>query len=689
MDKEVKEILDENKIRLAKIHEKWNPVTGEGSVGERFKLVLEDFAIRTQYLPMEMKENEFVKQLLEAGSINKFLTKTMGVTKFEAPQYHDMVVRRFIRLRCKYDFPFWAYTFVKIKPKEGGEDINFKLNYPQRTILVPALEKMRIAGQPIRMIILKARQWGGSTCIQIYMAWIQTMWKKGWNSLIVSKEMQSTTEVKGMFTKFIENYPLWMLHEEGEAYMENEKKLVSFEGSQSIDYIPQRNAKIKTGSAVNPDSSRGGDSAMVHCTEIGLWKKTDGKSPEDIVQAACSGVLLEPLTMVVYESTAKGVGSFFHTEWIKAKRKESDKVPVFVPWYVIELYEKKIDDVHAFVKELVKNKDRTEKNGKYFYWLWKQGASLEAINWYMSERRGKPTQTAMASEYPTDDIEAFANSGDLVFDNYLVDRLARDVREPKMTGELVGDMIIGRRSLENLHFAKDSNGKLKIWCEPDNELDVRNRYLVVVDIGGRSLRSDYSVIYVLDRYWMMYGERSETVAEWYGHIRHDILAWKAVQIATYYRHALLVFESNTLETRDNERDTDGGNHVGYVLDEVAGEYDNLYARERSAEDIRSGRPRKWGFHTNASTKVALIDNLVKMVEECDYIEHDKGVIDEYRSYEKKQNGSYGAIAGCHDDKLMTRGIAHYLSIYKVPLPKILNDDNRLRPVRNLGLTSTF
>jgi hypothetical protein len=218
---------------------------------------------------------------------------------------------------------------------------------------------------------------------------------------------------------------------------------------------------------------------------------------------------------------------------------------------------------------------------------------------------------------------------------------------------------------------------------------VRDRYLVVVDIGGRSARSDWSVIYVLDRYWMMYGDKSETVAEWYGHVRHDILAWKAVQIATYYCHALLVFESNTLESRDNDRDTDGGNHFTYVLDEVAGEYDNLYARERSAEDIRDGRPRKWGFHTNVSTKLALIDNLVKMVEENAYIEHDIGCINEYRSYEQKQDGSYGAITGCHDDKLMTRGIAHYLSVYKIPLPKVMDDSTRLSATRHVDNMASF
>lgn len=689
----VSSMIKESDERMRRKYAAWDPMTGAGSVGERFEFEIPDFPIPKQFLPMEMKDDSMVVELGKCGSIEKFLKRNFRIEKEDITQdIRDSVIRKFIRIRAKYDFPFWAYMFAYIKPKKGGEDIRFRLNYPQRAILVPALEKMRLAGQPIRLILLKARQWGGSTCIQLYMAWIQMMWKKGWNSLVVSKEMQSTTEVKGMFTKFIKHYPLWMLHDDGKPFSENEKKIMPFEGSISIDYIPARNAKIKTGTATNPDSSRGGDTAMVHCTEIGLWKKTEGRSPEDIVQAACSGVLLEPFTVICYESTAKGVGSFFHTEWVKAKSPEgSDKMPVFVPWFVIELYDRKLKPLEKkeLALELYRNKDQTEKMGKYLWSLWEKGASLEGIAWYIAERKSKPNQSVMASEYPSDDIEAFANAGNLLFDSYLIDRLARDIREPSWIGDLAGGALTGRLSLENLSFQQDPNGRFKIWRKPDTSIDVRDRYLVVVDIGGRSARSDWSVIYVLDRYWMMFGDKSETVAQWRGHVRHDILAWKAVQIATYYCHALLVFESNTLESRDSDRDTDGGNHFTYVLDEVAGEYDNLYARERSAEDIRDGRPRKWGFHTNVSTKLALIDNLVKMVEENAYIEHDKDCINEYRSYEQKQDGSYGAITGCHDDILMTRGIAHYLSVYKIPLPKIMDDSTRLSATRHVDNIASF
>ena len=61
--------------------------------------------------------------------------------------------------RIYRDFPYWAAKYAYIKRKGGGDDILFTLNRPQRR-LVATLEEMRTARKPIRLIVLKARQWG-------------------------------------------------------------------------------------------------------------------------------------------------------------------------------------------------------------------------------------------------------------------------------------------------------------------------------------------------------------------------------------------------------------------------------------------------------------------------------------------------------------------------------------------------
>ncbi|MEG1544910.1 MAG: terminase [Tannerellaceae bacterium] len=682
----IEELLQENDKRNEEINKTFDPVSGEGSILERVEFSLDDFS--RWYIPLSMANNALVKELMKFGSIQEFLHNrheedpdTYGEEMdYEAEK--ATVIDLLIRVRCDHDFAFWAVLFVFIKNKSGGEDIRFRLNRPQRK-LIEQLERMRLADKPIRLILLKARQWGGSTAVQIYMAWIQLRLIKGWNSIVVSHVMTSTTEVKGMFTKLIETYPVEMLHEPGEPFSEKEQKLRPFEGSQNIDFIPQRNCKIKTGTAVSPESARGGDSAMAHCTEVAFWNKTDNKTPEQIIRSACSGILYQPLTMVVYESTANGTGNFFHEEWCRAKRGESDKYPLFVAWFDIPMYSLDIKDKELFAKQLIENRNSEVNNseGRYNWTLWNKGATLEAINWYIHKRKEFKDHSDMAAEYPSDDVEAFKHSGQKVFDNYKVEELRNGCTEPKYIGEVRGEASEGKAALRSVHFNESNTGLLKVWSEPDKSINVSNRYVVVVDVGGRSKGADYSDIYVLDRIWLMDGEGEETVAEWHGHIRHDLLAWKAAQIATYYNNALLVIESNTIETKDNDTD---GDHTEYILNQIADTYSNLYARKQSEESIRQGLPVKWGFHTNRSTKVAVIDNLVKVIEELGYIERDSLTIDEYLTYEKKQNGSFGAIDGKHDDKLMTRGIGLYISRCELQIPKMIED----RPKHKQGRTIT-
>ena len=202
-------------------------------------------------------------------------------------------------------------------------------------------------------------------------------------------------------------------------------------------------------------------------------------------------------------------------------------------------------------------------------------------------------------------------------------------------------------------------------------MKVTNRYLVVVDIGGRSNKADWSVIAVFDRINMIDGDPQAIVAQWRGHCDIDRLAWRAAQIAAYYDNALLVIESNTLETHDKERQIEGGDQSQYILNQVSDVYPNLYSRRQSEDEIRQGLPRKYGFHTNTATKPMIITTLIKVVRDHLYTERDRQVLDEYLTYERKQNGAYGAIVGKHDDLLMTRAIGLHISLHEMEMPQII------------------
>ena len=201
------------------------------------------------------------------------------------------------------------------------------------------------------------------------------------------------------------------------------------------------------------------------------------------------------------------------------------------------------------------------------------------------------------------------------------------------------------------------------------EEEILDRYLVVVDVcKGHTKNADYADILVLDRLYMMDGEPPVVAAEWHGHIDMDRLAWKAAQVAEYYNHALLVIESNTLETNNTKGEAE------YILTLIADVYDNLYARKQSAEDIRQGLPKKYGYHTNVLTKKVVILNLQVAVREHLYIEHESECLDEFITYVETDKGGYEAMEGYHDDRLMTRAIGLQVCFHEMDLPRVVKHD---------------
>ncbi|MDE7419265.1 MAG: terminase [Muribaculaceae bacterium] len=680
-------MLEEDERRSRAMSTPYDPVSGNLSPGTRFSIYIPELEPSEIRIPVAMRELPEVKMLLDGKSLTDAFPGSLENAR-----------QRWFELRCRYDFPFWAFKCIKIKQKNGGGlDIPFLLNAPQRK-LIREFEKMREAEKPIRIVLVKARQWGGSTATQIYMLWIQLMRKMGFNSLIVAHQNSGTDEVIAMAKTALDCYPRILLSDPSDPMPRKEKVYVNAGMSRCAIKIPRRNFRIKAGSAERPDSSRGGDYALVHLTEVGLWRKTLGKSPSDIIRAATSGVLLHPETMIVMESTANGVGTFFHKEYLAAKRGTSLYHPVFVAWYEIEQYALAVDDRRAMAERIVKNRrsdfsdDNRVATGRYIWNLWEAGASLDAINWYEKCRGGTDNTDAMMSEFPSNDLEAFVSSGANVFNRSKALELRKRCMPPRFSGELMGRADYGELALEGITFEPDPNGRLKIWDMPEvkngQPVAMRDRYVTVVDVGGRSMKADWSVIAVFDRIRMMRQAGPAVAAQWRGHCDMDKLAWNAARIARWYGDALLVIESNTLETRDRDRYVDGDQSM-FILNQLRECYPNLYARRQSPEDIIEGRPRKYGFHTNTATKPMIISNLVRVVREGLYIERDEGCIDEYLTYERRPNGSYGAVAGKHDDMLMTRAIGLHIIFNEMTIPCTPIGHTCHGPLRRIAQPSLF
>lgn len=662
-------IIEENIRRLGAISAVYNPVTGEGATAVKREWVgIEGFPIERLNLPVSMLQDEMVIKLTALGA-ERYIGDILG--KRINDRARIVLWLEFCLVRIKHDFEYWARTMTTISDKGKGRDTAFTLNRPQR-IYLKAMEELRLQGKPIDIILLKARQWGGSTLTQLYMLWIQLVHKRNWNSVICGDIEKQSSIVAGMLAKVISRYPTWAT---------GGKKIATtpYQGAQKTRVIGWSNSRYSLGSAQKPDSLRSEDISMAHLTEVGLWKATLGRKPEDLVQSIFGSIASGPYTMKVIESTAKGVGNFFHRTWIDAQEHRNNFTPVFIPWFAIDLYSRPLDE-----KEYPAFTDSLDEYEQHLFGL---GATLEAIAWYRDKRREMPDEWRLFSEFPSTPDEAFQSTGRRVFKINYVNDARKECIPPLFRGDIKSEK--DSCSKETVRFVaaeaaeKATEGILDVWLMPDNVQGVKDRYIVTVDVGGTGNKSDYSCIVVADRIAMLEGGVPEIAACWHGHIEHDRLAWKAVEIAKAYSNALLVIESNTLETEGTE-----GDNFEYILNEIAGKYSNLYCRTSQVE-IKQGRPRRWGFHTNSSTKPMVINFLNKALRDGLYIERCIETTYELDLYEFKENGKEtGAIEGNHDDRVMATAILVWVC-YNYPLPTvadtIYNKSKRTRIVSEASI----
>lgn len=688
-EKDVDQLLVENARRRTEIFGRYNPITGEGcyNYANRVRVCIPDFFIPEMYVPQICTTTLLYKNLMAYGSIERFITdfwhKPYDPDSPDTRKLVSLVSFEICKVRFREDPEFAMFITDKIEDKTTGDMINFKLNYPQRRLLA-TFEDMRTIGMAIRVIILKARQWGGSTLTQLYIKWMQDFRHDGWNAIILSQVKGTSKKIKAMYRKALESQPGWTIGHPGarlqfSPYENSPDDFIVTDGMKAL-----RRSTLTVASFDTFDSVRGNNFHCAHYSEVAYWKKTPEHDPEGVISSISAGIRNQPDNIEVFESTGRGASGFFYDRCQLSMNPDNNDAYrfIFIPFYIIEHDMEKVDDERAFARWLLRYKDSNvcpkgyRETGKFFWRIWEKGACFDAINWYRNYRNKFKTHAFAATEAPLDEEEAFRNSGNLVFNPYSIDDMRKKYLKRPM---YIADIVLkGKKGEQMIRDSKvtireDGAGEMKIWSLPNPQaVRVKNRYLVSVDIGGKSDGADYTVMTVIDRIGMLPTAKEgkpAIAARWRGHCRHDILAWKAAALAHYYDDALLVIESNTAD-REKGSNTEG-DHFYTILDEIADYYDNLYQRESSSEDLSDKPLAKYGFQTNKITKGQVIDNLEAFVDDALWEEPDAEMYHELRIYERKSDGRLGNIEGSgnHDDVLMSTAIGLWVSTQKMDPPK--------------------
>lgn len=682
-EEEIQALVNENRRRYDIIFGPYDPVTGFGCYDFENRVCVEipDFFIPKMWVPKECMDNLLFKNLVKFGTVKSFIEDCWQ--KEYTEKYVALLQFEVCKVRFREDPEFALYMTDVIEDKITGDMIPFRLNYPQRRLLA-LYESLRKAGKPIRVIILKARQWGGSTLTQLYIKWIQDFLHDGWNSIILSQVKPTSKKIKAMYRKAIEHQRGWTLGYPG-ALLQMSPYENSVDDFQVTDGMkPLRRSTITIASFENFDNVRGSNFHCAHYSEVAYWKQTVEHDPEAVISSISGGIRNQPDNVEVFESTGRGASGFFYDRCQMAMDpKNNDAYSfIFIPFFDIENDMMDVKNEKRFAKWLLENKNKTScpegyrESGKYFWRIWKLGATFQAINWYRHERNKYKAHSYMATEAPIDEVEAFRNSGNLIFNPYSIDELQSECKKaPRYYANI--ELVPLKRSKSIIYDSKvnivdEDYGEMKIWSIPNNHiLKIKNRYVVSVDIGGNSEGADYTVMTVIDRKGMVEGMKGkpEVVARWRGHCRHDILAWKAAVLAHYYDNALLVIESNTAD-RERDNNTEG-DHFGTIIEEIADFYPNMYQRSTGPEAVQDRITMKYGFQTNKLTKGWVIDNLIACVDDKLWIEPDSEMYRELRIYERKEDGSMGNIESKdnHDDVLMSTAIGLWVAMNDMRKPE--------------------
>ena len=673
-------VIAENVRRKRIYFREYDPIIGDedNEVLKRRPLTIDGVLY---HVPEQMWKCDFVRKYRAAKQDIAQMLADLGLP--DTAENEMEVVEELFNLRLKYDFEFYAKLCIRIQDKETKAMIPLILNRGQK-ILLKQYEEDRIAGRPCRVVLVKSRQWGGSTLTAAYMFWMMRMHYQNWHTTIVALDQAQAVNIRTMMKNIIKHLP--------EFHATTTFK--RHEGRETTRIIQETGALVQIGSAERPDALRSYDFAMLHLSEVGLWKSTKTKSGADIAQSVESTVPNTPGTIIVYESTAKGVGNFFHAMYLAAKENKENGYagyqPVFVAWFDHKINQSKIQHFDRFVKSMT----------PYQWWQWRQGATLEGIKWYAETQRAKNwNDFQMKSEYPTTADEAFQTTGGTYFSNEMLESLKANIRKPVFVGEIKADSITGEGALSNITLYPNSAIKdaFKIWIHPtdfaDSTKTYKNRFVVIVDVGGRSEASDRSVISVFDRLSLTYECGAvERAALWYGHVDPDILAYKAAQIATYYDNALLVIESNTYDTRYKKKDKKyvaEGDHSYTVLDTLGELYDNMYVRRSTPDNTRDKQLKKIGWHMNKQTKYQAYDSYSISIRKGQYVEYSQDAYNEATQLTVNVDGQIEAMLGCHDDIQDTTAVGNYIAIESMPPVKILDNTIKKQHRTNVGGVASF
>jgi hypothetical protein len=323
-------------------------------------------------------------------------------------EYSDSPGLRAIRVALELPFDSYARQFLKIRTKESGIQ-PFEMNVGQRYIHEMAEKQMDVRGH-VRIAMLKARQWGGSTYIEGRFYRKITQGHRGQKAMIVTHRKDATGNLFRMAKRY---------HD----YMD--PRLKPFSGRSSITALtfPKRDSSYTVATAGAKNIGHSDTIQLLHASEFALWPNA-ADHLKGVFQTVPTG---GQGSEVWIESTGDGMANEFYTQIDLARKGLSEYEFAFVPWYWFNDATQPISYVAEPRKDLLDQ--LSEKDFKYMQLYGLNEAQMAFRQLKIIEfGGGQRGLDLFDTQYPTCPEDAFQTTGEGSYIEPLLVRRARTAR---------------------------------------------------------------------------------------------------------------------------------------------------------------------------------------------------------------------------------------------------------------------
>lgn len=490
-------------------------------------------------------------------------------------------------------------------------------------VILPAQEKVVekvveaiLLDKPCRLIILKARQIGISTIIEAIQFQLAMMFKR-FKAMVMSHDLDSSKNILGMTQNYYDTF--WLK----DAYTQKNKS------ANTLSWL-ETGATIRVATAGNEKSGRSYTLRFLHASEVAFWDNA-----KVLMTGLMQAVPLRARTFIFLESTANGIGNYFHETWKKACNGEGGFTPLFFPWWTHPEYIGSfvgLDPIQSkYLDEEERNLIRLWTNPPLERWNdytqppLTPSEMIDRLTWrrYAISDLCQGDLDKFKQEYPSTPEEAFIATGKNIFP--LNSILPCYQPAHGLRGFLV-------RESTKIRLQPNIEGTVKIFKKPTPGQE----YLVAGD-PTHATEGDYAVAQILNR------RTWEQVAIYRAKVDGNTFGEECVKLGYFYNTALLAIEHQ-------------GGGLASITAAQRLNYPRIWAHSKG-EKIQGQIDNWYGWQTNWKTKNEAISNLKKVLVDKLIIFHDNTTFEELQNYISLPGNQFGnSNEEEHDDCVMSLAI---------------------------------